>query len=246
MKNIIMLWIASGIFTLSFAQEQADSTALSYIQFERESPKDKTTWGVSAGVNYNNLFGKELDYIFANKQTDYKLGFHAGVFVNSPLGKGFGFRNELLFSLRRAGVYLSDEDEKEYSANFSRSYIDLMPFNLSFEKGGFQVYAGPYVSSLLSAYVNRQGEDGKIYKDKSIYGDPENEETESRYLQKFDFGVNVGFGYRFGDKFRVGLRYMHGFTDIFQYANSYTNEDTKTNSIKIFNRGFNLTCGFNF
>lgn len=241
-----MLWITLGICTVSFAQIQIENSDQVYSQFDKEIPKDKTTWGVQAGLNYDNLFGKEIDYIFATDQASYKLGFHAGLFVDSRLGKNFGLKQELILSQRRTSVFLSDEAEQVYSTNFNRTYLDLMPLNFNYEKSGFQIYVGPYVSALLAAHVNRKDEDGKFFKDKSIYGDPENEESESRYLQKFDFGLNIGLAYKLYNKYSIGLRYMHGFTDLFQYANSYTNEDTKTDNIKIYNRGFRLTCGFNF
>lgn len=68
----------------------------------------------------------------------------------------------------------------------------------------------------------------------------------SRYLQKFDFGVNIGAQYQIKQNLAVELKYTHGFLDLFQYANSYTNEDSKNDKIKIFNRGFMASVAYSF
>ena len=71
-------------------------------------------------------------------------------------------------------------------------YVDLMPASLTFHGMGFQLYAGPYVSALLNANVQRMDENGRMFKDKVFMATPENDETtESRYLQKIRFRANV-------------------------------------------------------
>lgn len=75
-------------------------------------------------------------------------------------------------------------------------------------------------------------------------GEGGNDESKQKYLQKFDFGFNVGIEYQFSFGLLVGLKYTHGLTDIFQYANSYTFDDPKTGNIKIFNRSFLFSLGY--
>jgi hypothetical protein len=125
-------------------------------------------------------------------------------------------------------------------------YLDLFPFSPTFHIKGFQLYAGPYVSLLANAIILRKDENGNEYNDHSIFGTPNNFEDEQKYLQKFDFGVHAGIEYQFRFDLHLGAKYMHGFTDIFQYANSYTLEDTKTDAIKIFNQGFLFSIGYSF
>ena len=220
-----------------------------FAQSEIENPKSEIgnlQFGIKAGWNYSNLYGKEIDYMFADGKTEYQSGFHAGIFVDTRMSKHFGLKHELLFSQKRIGVSLTDANDEMYQSKLTTSYLDLMPVSLTFQAGGLQLYAGPYVSALLNANVQRRDENGNIYKDKNIYGTPDNDETETRYLQKFDFGANLGIEYCFSSGLSLGARYMHGFTDIFQYANSYTNGDTKTNNIKIYNRGWMLSIGYAF
>lgn len=236
-----------AISQITFGQSQPDSASISKDTIlENQLLHQKTTWGIKAGWNQNNLYGKEIDYIFANDQTKYESGFHAGIFVDTWVSKHFGLKHELLFSQNRIGITLHDTNDAEYKSKLTMSYIDLMPANLTFKAGGFQLYTGVYISALLDANVEREDENGNMYKDKSIFGSPENEETESHYLQKFDFGANFGFEYRFNFGLSVGAKYTHGFTDLFQFANSYANEDPKTDSIKIYKKGFMVSLGYSF
>lgn len=220
-----------------------------FAQSEIENPKSEIgnlQFGIKAGWNYSNLYGKEIDYVFADGKTEYQSGFHVGIFVDTRMSKYFGLKHELLFSQKRIGVSLTDANDEMYKSKLTTSYLDLMPASLTFQVGSFQLYAGPYISALLNANVQRIGENGNIYKDKSIFGTPDNDETETHYLQKFDFGANLGLEYRFDFGLSVGAKYTHGFTNIFQYANSYTNGDTKTDNIKIYNRGWMVSIGYAF
>jgi len=210
------------------------------------NPKDDLRWGITAGANYYNLYGKDIDFIFAGSATTYKPSFHLGVFVESRLQHKLGLKHELLFNQRKVGVTLSAENEENYQSTMTRNYIDLMPASLTFQQGNLQLFAGPYISALLDAHLKRKDEHGKWYKDKQIYGDGANDESESRYLQKLDFGLNLGMEYNIKDNLSLNVRYLHGFTDLFQYANSHSNESSKTNAIKIYNRGWMLSLGYRF
>lgn len=216
----------------------------SYAQTNSEI--GKVTWGIKAGINSFDLYGKEIDYIFADDKTTAEQGFNIGAFANTRLGKYFGLNHEIEFNQRNTGVQLTDAVNGDYASKLKRQYIDLVPVNLTFHFYGLQIYAGPYLSALLNANVNRKDDDGNYFKDKSIFGDSANDESESLYLQKFDFGINTGIEYQFGMGLSIGARYIHGFTDLFQYANSYGNEDTKNNNIKIYNKGLMVSLGYAF
>lgn len=244
MKKTIMVLMAVALCRIAHTQSQPEpAPILTDTVLDKQLPNGNVTWGLKAGWNYSNLCGKEIDYVFASDQTAYLSGFHAGIFVDTRMSGHFGLKHELLFSQKRIGIPLTDTIYGDYRSKLTMSYLDLMPASFTFYAGGFQLYAGPYVSALLNANVQRRDENGKIYKDNSIFGNPENDETETRYLQKFDFGANLGLAYRFGFGLSVGARYTHGFTDIFQYANSYANGDTRTDNIKIYNRGWMISVG---
>lgn len=233
--------------SVSFAQTKVeDVDDIISIKPAKFNHITNVAWGIKGGLNYYSIYGKEVDYIFANKATTYKSGFYMGVFLNVKTNKHFGLNHELLFNKRKAGVYLIDSGSDDYATHLNTYYIDLMPANMVFHWQGFQVYAGPYISALLSADIERKNRNGQMFKDISIYGDATNDESEFLYLQKFDFGINAGLEYFFDFGLSVGFRYTHGFTDLFQYATSYEQGDNKNTDIKIYNKGMMLSLGFTF
>jgi len=249
MKKTIFLLMFVVLYGVTYSQLQFETNTNPNSNdtiFNRKPLNDNVVFGLKIGWNQTNLYGKEINYVFANDKTEYQSGFHAGIYVDTRIAKHFGLKHELLFNQKRIGISLLDDNDKDYKSRLTMSYMELMPSSLTFQLGGLQLYAGPYVSTLLNANVNRIDENGNVFKDKNIFGNPENDETETRYLQKFDFGTNFGIEYQFGFGLSVGARYTHGFTDIFQYANSYTNEDTKTDNIKIYNRGWMVSIGYAF
>lgn len=245
-RNILVVIIA---FLCLKTQAQTMKEQLSEQEnypLDNTATKDDLRWGIKAGANYYNLYGKEIDFIFANKEATYKASFHVGAFVDTRLSNKFGLKHELLFNQRKVGISLLDATDKSYTSTMTRNYLDLMPASLTFQQGGLQLFAGPYISALLGANVKRKDENGKWYSDKEIYGDGANDESKTRYLQKLDFGLNLGMEYYFKNNLSLGARYLHGFTDLFQFANSYTHESSKTDVIKIYNRGWMLSCGYRF
>ncbi|KPH13809.1 porin family protein [Chryseobacterium sp. ERMR1:04] len=242
MKKAFIILLSFFIYSVSYAQVEENSNN------ELSSPDTyQLSWGIKAGINMYNLYGKERDYIFADQKTSYKLGFHIGGFVDTRINEKLGLRHELILSQRKAGVHVSDSINGIYKSTLTMYFIDVVPANLTYQVSkNIQIYAGPYVSALVAANIKLKDENGNIFRDKSIYGDPSNDEKESRYLQKFDFGVNIGAQYQIKHNLAMELKYTHGFLDLFQYANSYTNEDSKNDKIKIFNRGFMASVVYSF
>lgn len=242
MKNILITCFALGLCTVTKAQ----ITTMDTSSFAKNQlfVKDKVSLGVQAGLNYSSLYGKEIDYIFANKQTEFATGFHFGLVVDNQVGERWMLRHALIFNHKAAGVQLSDSIQGPYRTKLKMSYLEFQPANVVFQLKNFQLYAGPYISALLNAHVQRKDEDGRFFKDTDIYGSPGNDESESRYLQKYDFGFNAGLEYQLRSGFTIGARYAHGLTDLFQYANSYSLEDSKNDKIKIYNKSLGLYVFF--
>jgi len=234
MKKTTTILIALSLCGIAYAQG-GFSPAPADTLFGKEVPYGNVSWGLKAGWNYANLYGSEIGDVFANGRTAFRSGFHAGITVDARLSGRFGLRHELLFSQKRTGIALADADgSADYRSALAMAYIDLMPVGLRFRAGRFQLCAGPYVGTLLGASIRRRDENGRFFRDKSIFGSPENDESESRYLQKFDFGAAFGLTYRFAPRLSVGIRYAHGLADIFQNANGAA----KTDRIGVYNRGW--------
>jgi hypothetical protein len=246
--SLTILLIETGV---SFAQtNQIANTVIDTTENFRNQlfKSGSVTFGLKIGYTHGNFYGNEIDYLFAEGTTNWISGFHAGMLVNSKVNKYFWLKHELIFSQRGAVVTLFDSLTGNYSSKLKTYYLDLYPLNPTFHYKGFQLYGGPYISLLTHANIQRKNENGVLFNDTSIFGDAANSEAddENKYLQKFDFGMNFGIEYQFPFGFFIGAKYNHGFTDIFQYANSYTNGDTKTDNIKIYNRAFWVSVGYSF
>lgn len=240
MKQFIYTVIVSA-FGIQMAKAQSEiEIPNSVIQI------GKVTFGVKAGYTQSNLYGSEIDYIFADNKTTSLPSFQLGIVVNSQVGKYFWLKHELLLNQRGAGVSLTDSVNGDYTSKLKMLYVDLFPISPTFHFKGFQIYAGPYVSLLADASIKRKDESGNYFNDTSIFGDAGNNESKSKYLQKFDFGLNAGIEYQFPFGLLIGAKYTLGFTDIFQYSNSYTLGDSKVDDIKIYNRALMFSLGYSF
>ncbi|MCS6819738.1 MAG: porin family protein [Chitinophagales bacterium] len=261
MKNLVLM-VALLVGSLAFSQHKTDKNLkaepnYSFIQDSAECEKNfrkhlsrsgLVMFGIKAGYSHSNLYGKEIDYIFANNKTEWLPGFHAGLMVNASLNKFLGLKHELLFSMRGARVNLPDSIHGPYSSSLKTYYLDLYPVSPTFHFKGFQLYAGPYVSLLTAASIQRKNETGNLFNDRTIFGTPGNRESENenKYLQKFDFGIHAGIEYQFQFGLFIGAKYVRGFTDIFQYANSYTFDDPKVDNIRIFTQTLMISAGYCF
>lgn len=241
MKKILIIIVILFGSQILYAQNTNTDTLKVDSQ---ELNTNRVNWGVKAGLNYYNLNGRERDFIFADSDTKFKPGFYAGIFVNTKITPNIGLSHEVAFNQRRVGITYKDAVDNTYSSTINRSYIDIIPANINYQLSKFKFYAGPYVSVLVAANTQRKDENGNLFRDKSIFGDADNDESKSYYLQKFDFGVNIGIDYQLKDRWSLGLRYSHGFTDLFQNANSSANKNDKTDKIKIYNRGFMLSLAY--
>ncbi|MCX7743101.1 MAG: PorT family protein [Flavobacteriales bacterium] len=241
------------LFKITFAQDTLSNYSLNSRnkQWKKNESSNlnigRISWGIKGGYTLSNLWGDEIDYIFQNPQTKWQHGFHAGIHVNSMLKKFFWLKHEIAFTTKGAQVNRWDSlNNQVYESNFKTYYLDVYPISPTFHAYGFQISAGPYISALLAATIQKRDSIGNLYTDHSIYGSANNFEEKEKYLQKFDFGVHgsVEYLFKFGLFFHV--RYNLGLIDIFQFANSYTLQDSKNTPIKIYHQYFQFSIGYNF
>lgn len=202
-------------------------------------------WGIKAGFSSSNIYGSDIDYVFANNETNFQPAFHLGIWVDTKIEKHLYLKHELLFNQKGAGVTLTDSINGNYSAQFKTYYLDFFPISPTLYFKGVQIYTGPYISALIDAQINRKNETGKTFIDHSIFGNPSQFEDKSKYLQKMDFGIEAGLAYQLPYSLSIGAKYTHGFFDIFQSANGYIISGNK-HEIKIYNRAFWLSVSYLF
>ncbi len=152
--------------------------------------------GLKGGANYvNNVVVTDL---FDNG-SDYRLGYHAGVFARISLSEKFSLSPELLFSDKGFKILEDVTDPDSDYSNLKLSYLNvpvLLGYNV-FDKLTLQ--AGPEFGYLLSASTKFDGE--------SI-------DVGNIWNNEFDFGLAVGLTYAITEKISLGGRYTHGFSSV--------------------------------
>ncbi|KAA3436637.1 porin family protein [Rufibacter hautae] len=179
-------------------------------------------------------FGEMLEYTDGNVQTRMRQGFHAGAYLSIPLSNGFEFEPGVQYSQK--GMVLEGRVPGD-AAQFANAkvtltnkaeYIDVPLLAKVYLGSGFNLFAGPQVSFLLSNKVNvNAGAFGF-----SAYNNDFEWQNSQR---KVDVGMSAGAGYQFQNGLNVGGSYDMGFTTIDEGAD-----------YKSYNHGFKASVGFRF
>ena len=159
--------------------------------------------GIKGGLNLASLSAD------GNSDKNLKMGFHAGVFTKIPLSESLAIQPELLYSGKGIKLNFDESMVADGEAKFNLHYIDLpvkLVFNLA-EDFSFEV--GPYVSYLMSANVDTDGE---------VFGADftSEDELDRDHFNSIDYGFSAGLGFDL-DPMIVGFNYNLGLK---QVANS--------------------------
>ena len=147
--------------------------------------------GAKAGVNLANVIG-DVD------NTDMKVGFHVGGYVNVAFSDALSLQPELLFNSVGYKYTVSNGfDEADVTSNLN--YISI-PVSLMYSFGPVNLHAGPQLGFLMSAKT-KSDFDG--FDDQDLKDD----------LKSTDLGFNVGAGVKFGN-LNVTARYTIGLSNI--------------------------------
>jgi opacity protein-like surface antigen len=182
--------------------------------------QSKTTFGIRAGVNFQNLNGKdENDDKLDNK---LKTGFNAGVNAEIPVGIDFYLQPGVLFSTK--GAKLSDSDTK-----INLSYVEV-PVNFIYKPelgtGRMVLGFGPYAAYAVGGKIKDPDSDIE-------FGDQPDE------LKRFDAGANLLAGYEFSNKLSFQLNAGLGLVNI-------SNRPSGDNKSTLKNTGFGVSLGYRF
>jgi hypothetical protein len=199
----------------------------------------RTTFGIRAGINFQNFNGK--DYQGDKLKNKMIVGFHAGVNVEFPVAPDFVLQPGLLFTVKG-----TDTDEDVGTGTIRVNYIEL-PVNFIFKpvlgNGRLILGLGPYIAYGISGKVKLSGTDSDFEKNIKF----ENNLSESQllddefYVRPFDAGANLLAGYEFGFGISVQLNAQLGLLKINPGYDGDSNDDT---SIK--NTGFGISVGYRF
>ncbi|MGB4775830.1 MAG: porin family protein [Daejeonella sp.] len=194
MKKVFIL--AIGVLVAGAAQAQTD---LNEIKF-----------GIKAGGNFSNIIRTDN----SDFKTDFKPGFHAGVFVNIPIIDRLSFAPEVTFSQKG---YKSDMfgGTLKQTTNWVEIPV-LVKLNAT---PSFNVFLGPQVSFLTQTQNKFEGSFGEV--------EQTNIESQSETFKKSIFGAVIGIGYDITPQIGINARYAldlqknnkNGTTEIPTYKN---------------------------
>lgn len=212
---------------------------VSVIPALQAQEETRTTFGIRAGVNFQNFNGKDSD---GDKlENNMIVGFHAGVNVELPVAPDFVLQPGLLFSVKG-----TESDFDLGTGKVIVNYIEL-PVNFIFKpvlgNGRLILGLGPYIAYGIGGKVSFSGSGIDIEKDIKF----ENDLSESQlidtefYLRPFDAGANLLAGYEFGFGISVQLNAQLGLLNIDPgYDGNSDNETTLKNT------GFGISVGYRF
>lgn len=197
--------------------------------------KAQTTFGIRAGVNFQNINGEDAD----GEDLDLKLktGFHIGANAEIPVAPDFYVQPGVLFSTKGAKSDIDDD------AKIKLSYIEV-PINFLYKPvlgtGKLLLGIGPYVAFAVGGQVSDgNGDDTDIEFENEITLTQAN--TGTPYAKRLDVGGNLLAGYEFSSKLSVQLNAQLGMVKINPKITGISGDDTKWK-----NTGFGVSLGYRF
>jgi hypothetical protein len=188
---------------------------------------EKTTFGVRAGINFQNLNGKDDN---GNKlDNKLKAGFNLGVNAEVPIAPEFYFQPGLLFTTKGA-----KNNSTNPTIKTNLSYLEI-PLNFLYKgalgKDKVLFGFGPYLGFGLGGKV-KAGSQSTDVKFKSKAGT----DLSVRYVKPIDAGANILFGYELSNNFSAQLNAQLGLANLNAYPGN----------AKVHNTGFGVSVGYRF
>ncbi|WP_315821067.1 porin family protein [Paraflavitalea speifideaquila] len=220
MKTKVIVLIAACLAGTFISQAQT-----------KKSAAGTTTFGIRAGVNFQNLNGK-----FAGSDLDNKIkvGFNAGVNAEIPIADEFYLQPGLLFSSK--GAKADNNSDTKVNIN----YLEL-PVNVVYKTilgtGNLLLGAGPYAAYALGGKIKTNNGNVDLEFDSNL---KPGEILKYGYtFKRFDFGANLLVGYEFSNKFSAQLNAQLGLANISPKIDGLDKKDYRTK-----NTGFGISLGY--
>lgn len=191
-----------------------------------------TTFGVRAGLNFQNLtgddgYGHKLD-------KKLKTGINIGLNAEIPIAEDFYVQPGLLFTTKGA------KDKTYRKINIKISYLEI-PINLLFKPelgdGKLLLGFGPYIGIAVGgSYTDANGNKADF---KFAHKVTVAEYANGPYIRRMDFGGNLLAGYELSNKLSFQLNAQLGMTNIQTKIEGQT-------TVKAKNTGFGISVGYRF
>ena len=217
MKTTIVLAITCALFTAMSVSAQSRSTK------STTRSDSRTTFGIRAGFNLQNINGKNVngDEISTN---DMLFGFNGGVNAEIPVGIDFYLQPGLIYSAKGNKYDIGNVEFKRRI-----HYLEL-PVNFIYKpdlgEGKLLLGFGPYAAIALGGHI-----EGGSTKTDMQFGDNVGE------VKAFDAGANMLAGYEFSSRVSFQLNAQLGLVNMYNRPANDSRTSWK-------NTGFGLSLGY--
>ncbi|HUH51367.1 MAG TPA: porin family protein [Flavobacterium sp.] len=196
-------------------------SALCISAFAISSAQTEKSFGVKGGVNFTNLYTKDVD------DNNMLISFNAGLVAILPITDMIALQPEVIYSGKGAELKY-DNAFATGNAKFRLSYIELpvlLRFNLT---ENFSLQAGPYLSYLVNADIKSES-DNDIFNSQV--------ELDTNDFNKFDYGLAGGVEFDL-NPIGIGARYNYGLANIGKErtigGSTYTFPDAKNSTFSVY------------
>jgi hypothetical protein len=145
------------------------------------------------------------------KDNNWRVGYHAGLFVKAPLSNMLSIQPEVLYSTAGAKFTYSGSNLTQTlginpgEVRFNLNYVQV-PILFMVNVGAFNLHAGPYASYLLNANVKNLQDSDPLNPTTLL-------ELNADDFQRLDYGIAAGLGFDLKNA-KMGLRYNYGLQQI--------------------------------
>ncbi|MCB5265747.1 MAG: PorT family protein [Candidatus Cloacimonetes bacterium] len=167
---------------------------------------------VRGGLNIASFTGEDNMDDF-----DSKLGFHAGLMMQSPLGNNFIIQPEVLYTMKGATSefkLLGVQNELTGTANYIEIPM-LIKYNIELSSVQIQPYFGPSIGVLLVGEITNKKTIGRISSTDTVSFKDD--------MNALEAGLNFGADAVLMQNLMVGLRFNLGLTEIAKKDSKYKN-----------------------
>lgn len=208
------------------------------------------TYGLKAGINYANLWGKDTP-----GGNGYKLGFVGGLAANYAINDMASIQVEALYSqkgFKTTDTSFEDATGNKYKAEGSQNldYLDV-PILVKIDAGPIFFELGPQAGLLLSSKLSSdykvKNAAGEVITERSSSTDKDaiigynRQNKKEGGIPSFDLGGIVGLGFNPVDALSIGVRYNVGFKTLVDSKNTNAGAEAR-----LFNNAFQAQIGWMF
>ena len=219
MKTINSLKIMIGVIAMISTLQQANAQGIGF--------------GIKGGYNNSNI---QID---GEVDTDFKSGYHFGLFISKPITEKFIISPSVLYTSKGGNFKESDvyelesgtEISSEFRTNINLSYVEV-PIELKYMlTQKFSLSAIPYISFLVNDKM-------EMYYGECVDGSctAVKEELDEEFVEfnSTDYGVGFGMGYDINSHLILSAQYQLGLASLIK------------DDVDAFNRMFSISLGFKF